>query len=216
MKLESYWLDTAPAFTSGAQGPVAGRADVVVVGAGFTGLSAALALAKRGASVVVLEAGRVVGEASGRNGGHCNNGLAHDFGTLAARIGLEQAREFYKAYVASVDTVESVIKQENIACDFARVGRLKLAVKPDHYDKLARACDLLRAEVDPHVEMVRADDIRTEVGSDQFYGGLLQKTSAQMHMGKFGVGLAHAAARARRTANGCRARCGSSCRCSWR
>lgn len=194
MKLESYWLDTAPAFTSCAQGPVSGRADVVVVGAGFTGLSAALTLTRRGASVVVLEAGRVVGEASGRNGGQCNSGLAHDFASLAARLGVEKARDFYRAYAASVDTVEEVVRQENIACDFARVGRLKLAVKPDHYDKLARACDLLRAEVDPHVEMVRAADIRTEVGSDQFFGGLLQKTSAQMHMGKFGVGLAHAAA----------------------
>jgi glycine/D-amino acid oxidase-like deaminating enzyme len=195
MKLESYWLDTAPAFTSGAQGPVSGRADVVVVGGGFTGLSAALALAKRGASVVVLEAGRVVGEASGRNGGHCNSGLAHDFGSLAARLGMEKARAFYQAYDAAVDTVEKVVKQENIACDFARVGRLKLAAKPEHYDKLARACDLLRREVDPHVEMVPEAHIRAEVGSGKFFGGLLQKTGAQMHMGKFGVGLAHAAAR---------------------
>ncbi len=195
MKLDSYWLDTAPAFTSGAQGPVSGRADVVVVGAGFTGLSAALALARRGASVVVLEAGRVVGEASGRNGGHCNSGLAHDFGSLAARLGVEKARAFYQAYDAAVDTVEKVVQQENIACDFARVGRLKLAAKPEHYDKLARACDLLRREVDPHVEMVPEAHIRAEVGSGKFFGGLLQKTGAQMHMGKFGVGLAHAAAR---------------------
>ena len=196
MKLESYWLDTAPAFTAGAEGPVAGRADVVVVGAGFTGLSAALALAKRGASVVVLEAGRVVGEASGRNGGHCNSGLAHDFGSLAGRLGVEQARAFYHAYSASVETVEKIVRQEDIACDFARVGKLKLAAKPEHYDKLARACDLLRREVDPHVEMVPAAHIRSEVGSASFHGGLLQKTSAQMHMGKFGVGLAQAAARA--------------------
>lgn len=195
MKLESYWLDTAPAFASGAQGPVSGRADVVVVGAGFTGLSAALTLARRGASVVVLEAGRVVGEASGRNGGHCNSGLAHDFAALANRLGVEQARAFYQAYAASVDTVENVITRENIDCDFARVGRLKLAAKPEHYDKLARACDVLRGEVDQHVRMVPAADIRTEVGSDQFFGGLLQTSSAQMHMGKFGVGLAHAAAR---------------------
>ncbi|MRV71704.1 FAD-dependent oxidoreductase [Duganella sp. FT92W] len=196
MKLESYWLDTAPAFTAGAQGPVAGRADVVVVGGGFTGLSAALALARRGASVVVLEAGRVVGEASGRNGGHCNSGLAHDFGTLAARLGVDQARAFYQAYDAAVDTVASIVRQEEIACDFARVGKLKLAAKPEHYGKLERACELLRREVDPHVEMVPAERIGTEVGSGQFYGGLLQTTSAQMHMGKFGVGLAHAAARA--------------------
>jgi glycine/D-amino acid oxidase-like deaminating enzyme len=58
MKLASYWLDTATPFAGAAEGPVEGHADVVVVGAGFTGLSAALALARRGASVVVLEAGR--------------------------------------------------------------------------------------------------------------------------------------------------------------
>jgi cation diffusion facilitator CzcD-associated flavoprotein CzcO len=87
----SYWLASAPAFTGGAQGAVEeasdGRADVAIIGGGFTGLSAALALAKRGASVVLLEAGRVVGEASGRNGGQCNNGTAHDYGALSARFG---------------------------------------------------------------------------------------------------------------------------------
>ena len=69
MKLTSYWLDTAPLFSSGAEGPPHGDADVAVVGAGFTGLSAAVALAKKGAKVVVLEAGRVANAASGRNGG---------------------------------------------------------------------------------------------------------------------------------------------------
>ena len=196
MKLESYWLDTAPAFADGAPEPVAGHADVVVVGAGFTGLSAALTLARRGARVVVLEAGRVVGEASGRNGGHCNSGTAHDFGALAARLGVDTARSFYQAYNAAVDTVERLVTREDIDCDFARVGKLKLAAKPEHYDKLARSCDVLRREVDPHVEMVPAARIRDEVASSQFHGGLLQNTSAQMHMGKFGVGLAHAAARA--------------------
>src|SRR5277367_5939183 len=67
MKLNSYWLDTAPAFAHGAAGPVEGRADVVVVGGGFTGLSAALTLARQGVAVTLLEAGRVASEASGRN-----------------------------------------------------------------------------------------------------------------------------------------------------
>jgi glycine/D-amino acid oxidase-like deaminating enzyme len=195
MKLECLWLDTAPSFTRGVEGPVSGRADVVVVGAGFTGVSAALALARRGASVTVLEAGRVIGEASGRNGGHCSSGVAHDFATLAARLGLDTARAFYQAYAAAVDTVETVVKQEAIDCDFMRNGKLKLASKPEHYDKLARSCDLLRREADPHVEMVPAADIRAEVGSGKFFGGMLQKTSGQMHVGKFGVGLAHAAVR---------------------
>jgi glycine/D-amino acid oxidase-like deaminating enzyme len=195
LKLESYWLDTAPAFANAAAGPVAGRTDVAIIGGGYTGLSAGLALAKRKASVVVLEAGRVAGEASGRNGGQCNTGLAHDYATLVQSIGRERARQYYLAYQSAVDTVEQIAKSEGIDCEFRRGGRLKLAAKPKHYDKLARTAEVLRAEVDQNVHVISRDRIRDEVNSDQFYGGLLQTTSAQLHAGKLGVGLAQAAAR---------------------
>lgn len=194
MQLESYWLDTAPPFERAAQGEVSGRADVAIVGGGFTGLSAALALARRGADVVLLEADRVVGEASGRNGGQCNCGLAHDYAALAQSLGRPLARAFYLAYSAAVDTVERVVRDAAIDCDFQRRGRLKLAAKPAHYDKLARNCEVLRAEVDSNVELVPRERLRDEVGTDAFFGGLLQTTSAQLHVGRFGVGLAHAAA----------------------
>ena len=195
MKLESYWLDTAPSFGGGEPGAVSGAFDVAVIGGGFTGLSAAQALAKQGASVVVFEAGRVVGEASGRNGGQCNSGLAHDFGALAARLGAPRARAYYQAYLDAVDSVEGLVRDEAIDCDFVRCGRLKLAAKPEHYDKLARSCERLIAEIDPDVELLSPEQAREEVASDAFYGGLLQKTSAKMHMGRFGVGLAEAAVR---------------------
>lgn len=192
----SYWLASAPAFTGGAEGGVDGLADVAIIGGGFTGLSAALALAKRGARVVLLEKGRVVGEASGRNGGQCNNGTAHDFGALSARFGKDIAKAYYRSHCDAVDTVERLAREEGIDCNFNRCGRVKLAAKPAHYDKLARAHDLLAAEVDQNVRLVPPDRIRDEVGSDAFHGGLIQTTSAQVHPARFGVGLADAAARA--------------------
>jgi glycine/D-amino acid oxidase-like deaminating enzyme len=195
MKLDSYWLDTAPLFRDGQQGPVEGGADVVVIGGGFTGLSAALELGKRGIPVTVLEAGRVAGEASGRNGGQCNTGLAHDYAALAERIGADNARDFYRAYESAVATVASIVSEEQIDCDFFRGGKIKLAAKPQHFDKLARTYESLLRNVDSNVELIPPERIREEVGSDRFYGGLVQRNGAQMHMGKFGVGLAQAAAR---------------------
>jgi glycine/D-amino acid oxidase-like deaminating enzyme len=195
VKLASYWQETAPPFAAAAEGPVEGRADVAVVGAGFTGLSAALALARAGASVVVLEADRVMSGASGRNGGHVNNGLSHDFAGLAARIGLDPARALYHAYDAAVDTVERIVREEQIQCDFRRSGKVKLAAKPAHYEALARSFELLHRKADPDTELVPRTRIRAEIGSDAFHGGILQRKSAQMHVGRFGIGLAEAAAR---------------------
>ncbi|WP_327754255.1 FAD-binding oxidoreductase [Sphingobium sp. SJ10-10] len=192
----SYWLASAPAFTGGAQGAIEGKTDVAIIGGGFTGLSAALALAKRGASVVLLEAGHVVGEASGRNGGQCNNGTAHDYGALSARFGKDIAKAYYRAHCDAVDMVERIVAEEGIDCAFNRCGRVKLAAKPKHYEKLVRAHDLLVREVDKNVRLVPPERIRDEVGSDAFHGALIQTTSAQLHPGRFGVGLAEAAARA--------------------
>jgi glycine/D-amino acid oxidase-like deaminating enzyme len=195
MKLEPYWLDSAPRFDADAAGPLSGKVDVAIVGGGFTGLSAALALAKSGANVAVLEAGRVIGEASGRNGGHCNNGTAHDLGGLAASLGLERASALYRAFDAAVDQVEALVAEEAIACDFRRTGKIKLAAKPEHFAKLEKSAELLQRTVEPDLVIVRPEETRTEIGSDGFHGGLVFPRGAHMHMGRFGAGLANAAAR---------------------
>ncbi len=196
MKLESFWQATAPVFTGAKTGDLPATADVVVIGGGFTGISAALNLARSGVNVVVLEAGEVMSQASGRNGGHCNTGVAQNFSALVESQGVEQATRYYRAFADAVDYVQSVVADEQIDCDFRRCGKLKLASKASHMLSLVAACEMMKRHVDPDVEILSSQDVKREIDSPSFHGGLLQRHGGQMHMGKFGVGLAEAAARA--------------------
>ncbi|MET3433293.1 glycine/D-amino acid oxidase-like deaminating enzyme [Herbaspirillum seropedicae] len=195
MQLKSYWLDTSPAFVSQTRTLPEGACDVVVVGGGITGSAAALALARKGARVVVCEADIVGGAASGRNGGMCNNGFAQDYATLSQRLGVEWANRLYRAFDAGVDTVERLVREESIDCSFARHGKLKLAAKPEHVDKLARSQELLARHVDGDTRLLSRAQLREELGSDRYHGGLLMHKSAGMHVGRYVRGLAQAAQR---------------------
>jgi glycine/D-amino acid oxidase-like deaminating enzyme len=106
MKLTSYWLDVSQPFDRGSQKPLEGRYDVAVVGAGLTGSSAALALAKKAARIALLEAETVGNAASGRNGGMCNNRFAQNYAVMAGKNGMDAANALYKAFDAGVDLVE--------------------------------------------------------------------------------------------------------------
>ncbi|MFN3458618.1 MAG: NAD(P)/FAD-dependent oxidoreductase, partial [Novosphingobium sp.] len=192
----SYWQMSTPPFAGGERCRAEGECDVAVIGGGFTGLSAALELARGGASVVLFEAGRIAGAASGRNGGQCNAGTAHDFGALAAGHGIDLARKWYLAHVDAVDTVGRIAAREGIDCDFTRCGRAKLAAKPEHFAKLEAAHALLLKEVDPNVLLVGPGELSSEINAQGFHGALVQTTSAQLHPGKLGVGLGEAAVRA--------------------
>ena len=128
MKSVPYWHDTAAPFEAKAHGPVSERADAVVIGAGFTGLSAAIA--RKGAEVTLFEKDRVVASASGRNGGMCTPGLVINFRTAVERYGLETAKTIFLSYNAAIDLVEKLIVEEKIECEFKRTGKLSLASKP--------------------------------------------------------------------------------------
>ncbi len=195
MKMVPYWLDTRPSFASAPRHPLPEKADVVVIGGGFTGLSCALALAKKGAKVVLLEAQIVGGAASGRNGGHCSAGFFHDYAKAMKHLGPDTAREIFRSYNAAVDTVERIVREEAIDCDFRRVGKLKLAVSPAAFEGFRSYVDLVNREVDPEVYIVPPEEIRSEIGSDLFHGGVVYPKGAMLHVGRFTVGMAEAAAR---------------------
>lgn len=190
-----YWQDTAAAFDAATPGPVEGRYDVAVVGGGFTGLSAARHLAKEGARVVLLEADRIGAGASSRNGGHVNSGLAHSYIDAKAQIGQERATAIYRALDDSVDTIERLVAEEGIDCNFRRAGKLKLASKPTHFDAISRNFEAVHREVDPATRLLTKADLKGEIGSEIFHGAMLSEKSAMMHMGRYVKGLADAAIR---------------------
>lgn len=195
MKFSSYWHETSTPFAGAVAGPVVGSVDVAVIGAGFTGLNAALKLAKAGVPVAVLEARDVGAGGSGRNGGHLNNGVAHGYAEAKAHLGPERAKALYHAYDRSIDMIEALIEEEQIACDFRRAGKLKLASKASHVDGLRANFELVHREVDPESRWLDPAALRGEIGSDAFHGATLFGKSAMMHMGRYVNGLAGAAAR---------------------
>ena len=191
MKLVPYWLDSISRVSGTALSEFPTYADVVVIGAGFTGLSAAHTLAKEGKKVVVLEADKIACHASGRNGGHVNNGTAGNFQAMAGKYGLEQAVSLYRFFDDAVDTVEKIVKSEDIDCDFRRCGKLKVAWTQKHLKSLRADQQALNLHADPQTELLDREAVAAEIGgSTTFEGGILYRKSAQMHVGKFGSALA--------------------------
>src|SRR3981189_1602709 len=161
----NYWLTTVEMPTSPAKS-LPESLDVAVIGAGFTGLSAALALAKRGAKVVVLESETIGWGASSRNGGMVLTGLKLGVNELISKYGRELTRRMYAASLDTINYVERIVKEENIACDFARTGHLEVACKQRHFDGYARQVEVIAREFDHQLRVVPRNQLRGEIGSD--------------------------------------------------
>jgi glycine/D-amino acid oxidase-like deaminating enzyme len=188
----NYWLDSA-SFPATTPGPPPARADVIVVGAGFTGLSAAYELASHGARVVVLEARNTAWGASSRNGGMVLPGLKIGTGVLGSRYGLPVARRMYAAALASVEYTAALIGAHDIECDFARRGHLEVACTPSQFARYARLVDDLARDFDSRLRIVPPDALASEIGSRSYAGGIVDERSAGLHPARYAAGLARTA-----------------------
>jgi glycine/D-amino acid oxidase-like deaminating enzyme len=182
--------------SSGTAGKLPASVDVAVIGAGFTGLSAARTLAKRGAKVAVLEANTIGWGASSRNGGMVLTGMKLDVGTLAKRYGMEMTRRMYADSLASIDLVEQIVRGDNIECDFSRCGHLEVACKQSHFDSYARSVEVIAKEFDHKLRIVPRSQLQAEIGSPIYFGGMVDETSAGVNPARYVSGLARAALKA--------------------
>jgi glycine/D-amino acid oxidase-like deaminating enzyme len=169
---------------------------VAVVGGGYTGLSAALTLARHGASVVVLERHRAGWGASGRNGGFVLPGYKPDPGELLRRCGLDRTRALLAATHEAIEGVEELIAREALDCGYARRGWITLAAKPGHMRGLEETSRDLRRLLGHETTLLDAVELRQEIGSEQYHGGLLEPLAGSLHPGRYCAGLAGAAVRA--------------------
>jgi glycine/D-amino acid oxidase-like deaminating enzyme len=195
MKPEVFWTDQ---FSSDTPLPVStvlpAEVDVAIVGSGYTGLTAARVLAKAGSSVAVMDQYEIGWGASSRNGGMATPGLKQDIFKIHKKYGMDYAREFWRSSVDAIDLLEQIIIEENIDCDWSRKGHIALACKQSHYDELPEYAAWIKKEMGHEKTIVPREEIRSEIGTDAYFGGLSDESSGGLQPAKYVNGLARAVA----------------------
>ncbi len=188
----SYYAATAPELASlpPLQGAVS--ADVVIVGGGLAGLSAALDLAERGHQVVLLEAQTLGHAASGRNGGHALHGLACDIALVQQQLGDEAARSVWAMTIEALALLRTRIERHHIDCDW-QGGYLNLATSPAKAHALWEWADALERLTGDALPRIATDEVRQWIASPRFHGGLRDPRCGHLHPLKYLRGLARAA-----------------------
>jgi len=195
MKLEVFWIDQfSPDIPLPVSEGLPEEVDVAIVGSGYTGLTAARVLAKAGNSVAVMDQYEIGWGASSRNGGMATPGLKQDIFKIHKKYGMDYAREFWKSSVDAIDLLEQIIIEENIDCDWSRKGHIALACKQSHYDELPEYAAWIKKEMGHEKTIVPREKIRSEIGTDAYFGGLSDESSGGLQPAKYVDGLARAVA----------------------
>jgi glycine/D-amino acid oxidase-like deaminating enzyme len=165
---------------------------VLIVGAGYAGLSAGLTLARAGRSVAIFDRQDPGEGASTRNGGITSGNLKPNYATLVRRFGAERAIAIEAEGKSARNFLYALLKDEGIDCDFQHTGRFTGAIGADDYDGLARAADKLRKTLGIEAHAVPQAEQRGVIGTDFYRGGLVRMDIGGLHPAKFHAGLMRA------------------------
>jgi gamma-glutamylputrescine oxidase len=169
------------------------EADVCIIGGGYTGLSSAIHLRKRGYSVALLEANKVGWGASGRNGGHVGTGQRADQADLEKWVGLSQARALWDLGLEAVDSVCSLIAEFDIDCELKQ-GNLHVAAKPGDAQALRAHVEHLESTYGyRQMRYVAPDELSGMTSGRGFHGATLDTGCRHLHPLNYALGLAAAA-----------------------
>jgi glycine/D-amino acid oxidase-like deaminating enzyme len=193
--MSNLYRDTAE--RSAALPPLEGdlRADVAIVGGGFTGLSAALHLAERGVNVALLESEEPGWGASGRNGGQVNPGLKHDPDTVERHFGADLGGRMNALAGAAPQVVFDLIDRLGIACEARRQGTLRAAVRENHAARVRVTAEQWRRRGAP-VELLEGNGLAAATGTRRYRAALWDRRGGDLNPLRYARGLAAAAARA--------------------
>ena len=184
-----YWWDDAPPERHDAA-PLPEGIDVAIVGSGYTGLNAAIVLARAGRSVIVLEAEETAWGCSARNGGQIGPGVKPGVDKLEQRYGRDTAHAIVREGHASVEFLFDLISGENIDCDFVRCGRFVGVHRPGRYDTMAAHLEASSRVAPFEWHMVPAAETASELGTGAYHGGAVLPEHASLHPARYAAGLA--------------------------
>ena len=186
-KYSPYWWEDQPKYIESNGLPK--NTDVVIVGAGFTGLSAAITLAKSGVSVVVFDSEELGFGASTRNGGMLGSGHKVSPQEAEKKYGLEIAGKIHKEANASLAFTTDLIKENNIDCDLQICGRLRTSWLPQDHLSMSENLKKLKAIDDFNSRMIDSSKMFESVKTDLYFGGQYYEDHGSVQPRKFHYGL---------------------------
>ena len=195
MKTVPYWTDRTPRPDGVTVEEPPSTADVVIIGAGVTGLTAARRLADLGRSVVVVDAMEIGQGASAINGGQLNYGLNPSTATLTKRFGLATTREMWDASLEAIDLAERITIEDGFDAGFRRSGAVSLGYRKDGAEAARVESRSMRETFGLETAVVEGDELSSVIGSDAFAYGVISTVDAAIDPAKYTFGLAGAVSR---------------------